>query len=550
MSRRREVAKREILPDPKFQSELLAKFMNVLMVGGKFNEAKALEYIQQFYSNIPKPTRVLQPTYTVEPVQDGERYVELKRVGDIQYIGMAYHTPAYSDKDYTATQALLQILTNNPSGILYKALVEKKLATAVGSQLLQLKDPGYAYLEAEVPKEKSLDSAKTVFLSVLDKIGSTTITKEELDRAKNAIIKQIENITNNTIGLCVNLTEAIGAGDWRLFYLNRDRIEKLTLADVQAVANKYYKSSNRTWGLFIPDKNPDRVKVADAGDIDALVKNYKGKEVKKQTETFETSIANIKANTQYKKLANGFRYALLRKPAKGEKIIGNFNLPIGNEKSLENKSTIAALTAAIVASLAGKANSIATIFTLDIYKKKLHPEADEKKMVWVGRVTVVIAMIIAIVISPLLGIDNKGGFQYLQEYTGFVSPGIFAMFILGFFWRKTTSTAALFATVGGFMMSIFFKFLPLFADLSFMASSGFSKPNDKGVFEIPFLDRMGFVFVICVIVMIIISLIQNKIGIKPNALEVDKKMFKLSPSFTVGALIIGGLIAALYTIFW
>ena len=210
----------------------------------------------------------------------------------------------------------------------------------------------------------------------------------------------------------------------------------------------------------------------------------------------------------------------------------------------------AALTAAIVASLAGKANSIATIFTLDIYKKKLHPEADEKKMVWVGRVTVVIAMIIAIVISPLLGIDKKGGFQYIQEYTGFVSPGIFAMFILGFFWRKTTSTAALFATVGGFMMSIFFKFLPLFADLSFMASSGFSKPNDKGVFEIPFLDRMGFVFVICVIVMIIISLIQNKIGIKPNALEVDKKMFKLSPSFTVGALIIGGLIAALYTIFW
>jgi SSS family solute:Na+ symporter len=210
----------------------------------------------------------------------------------------------------------------------------------------------------------------------------------------------------------------------------------------------------------------------------------------------------------------------------------------------------AALTAAIVASLAGKANSIATIFTLDIYKKKLHPEADEKKMVWVGRATVVIAMIIAIVISPLLGIDKKGGFQYIQEYTGFVSPGIFAMFILGFFWKKTTSSAALFATVGGFVMSIFFKFLPMFADLSFLASTGFSKPNDKGIYEIPFLDRMGFVFVICVIVMIIISTIQNLKGIKPNALEVDKKMFKLSPSFTVGALIIGGLITALYTIFW
>jgi SSS family solute:Na+ symporter len=210
----------------------------------------------------------------------------------------------------------------------------------------------------------------------------------------------------------------------------------------------------------------------------------------------------------------------------------------------------AALTAAIVASLAGKANSIATIFTLDIYKKKLHPEATEKKMGWVGRITVVIAMIIAIVISPLLGIDKKGGFQYIQEYTGFVSPGVFAMFILGFFWKKTTSTAALFATVGGFIMSIIFKFLPNFVDLSFLAASGYSKANENGVYEIPFIDRMGFVFLICVIVMFIISFIQNRKGYKPHALEIDSKMFKLSNSFAVGALIASGLIAALYTIFW
>jgi zinc protease len=118
----------------------------VLMVAaGKFDEAKALGWIQQFYSNLQKPTRVLQPTYTVEPVQDGERYVELKRVGDIQYMGMMYHTPAYSDKAYAANQALLNILTNNPSGILYKALVEKKLATSVDDQLLALQDPGFTY---------------------------------------------------------------------------------------------------------------------------------------------------------------------------------------------------------------------------------------------------------------------------------------------------------------------------------------------------------------------------------------------------------------------
>ena len=320
----------------------------VLMVAGKFDEAKALAWIQQFYSNIPKPSRVLQPTYTVEPVQDGERYVELKRVGDIQYMGMMYHTASYSDKDYAANQALLNILTNNPSGILYKALVEKKLATSVDQELLALKDPGFTYLQAEIPKEKSIDSAKTVFLSTLDNLGKTTITSEELERAKNALIKRTENTTNNTISFCINLTEAIGAGDWRLFFINRDRVEKLNLADVQNFAKNYYKPSNRTWGLFIPDKNPDRVKVADVGDINALVKDYKGKEVKKQTETFETSVANIKKNTQYKKLSNGFKYALLRKPAKGEKIIGNFKLRIGNEKSLENKDVIISITASML----------------------------------------------------------------------------------------------------------------------------------------------------------------------------------------------------------
>ncbi|MBV4358460.1 sodium:solute symporter family transporter [Pinibacter aurantiacus] len=210
----------------------------------------------------------------------------------------------------------------------------------------------------------------------------------------------------------------------------------------------------------------------------------------------------------------------------------------------------AALAAAVVASLAGKANSIATIFTLDIYKKKIAPEADEKKMVVVGRITVVVAMILALIIAPMMGIDKKGGFQYIQEYTGFVSPGIFAMFILGFFWKKTTSNAALFATVGGFVMSLIFKFLPGIMDLSFLAPIGFAKANDKGVYEIPFLDRMGLVFVICIVVMYVISMIESRKGAKPHGLEVDKSMFKTTPGFAIGSLIICGILAALYTIFW
>jgi SSS family solute:Na+ symporter len=209
----------------------------------------------------------------------------------------------------------------------------------------------------------------------------------------------------------------------------------------------------------------------------------------------------------------------------------------------------AALTAAIVASLAGKINSIATIYTLDIYQKKIKPTADEKSLVRTGKWVVVIAMLLAIVISPLLGIDKKGGFEYIQEYTGFVSPGIFAMFILGFFWKKTTSNAALFATIAGFLFSILLKILPSFINLEWLAPMGFSVPVN-GVYEIPFLDRMGFVFLFCILGMYIISIRENRQGKKAAGLEVDSSMFKVHPAFAAGSLIVIGILAALYTYFW
>ena len=210
----------------------------------------------------------------------------------------------------------------------------------------------------------------------------------------------------------------------------------------------------------------------------------------------------------------------------------------------------AALTAAIVASLAGKANSISTIFTLDIFKKKIAPDASEERLVSVGRMTVIVAMAIAVFVAPFMGIDKKGGFQFIQEYTGFLSPGIFAMFILGFFWKKTTANAALFATIGGFACSLILKFLPKFADLSFLQPMGFAVRNSDGVFEMPFLDRMGFVFLTCIIGMFIISTLELKGRINPKGLEIDRSMFRTTPGFTIGALIIVGVLAALYTIFW
>ena len=163
---------------------------------------------------------------------------------------------------------------------------------------------------------------------------------------------------------------------------------------------------------------------------------------------------------------------------------------------------------------------------------------------------------IAIALAPRLGIDKEGGFQFIQKYTGFVSPGIFAMFIMGFFWKRTTSTAALFATLGGFACSCFLEFLPRWADLSGFASSGFTKAMETGVYEIPFLDRMEIVFIFCVLGMIGISLLGKRPAApggessSGTALAVDASGFRVSRGFGVGALTVCGVLVALYAVFW
>jgi SSS family solute:Na+ symporter len=209
----------------------------------------------------------------------------------------------------------------------------------------------------------------------------------------------------------------------------------------------------------------------------------------------------------------------------------------------------AALTAAVVASLAGKANSIATIFTFDIYRKHFNRDVTEKGMVWVGRVSVVVAMAIAVGIAPLLGIDKKGGFQYIQEYTGFVSPGILAMFLLGFFWRKTTAPAAMFATVGGLVFSIILKFLPEYMDLRFLAPIGFAVDNGAGVYEIPFLDRMLIVFMLVVAGMVLISSMAQRDGALKR-MHLDTRLFRVEGSFAFGSAAVCVMLAAIYGVWW
>lgn len=210
---------------------------------------------------------------------------------------------------------------------------------------------------------------------------------------------------------------------------------------------------------------------------------------------------------------------------------------------------IAALTAAIVASLAGKANSISTIFTLDIYKKYINKSADEKKMVWTGRMTVVVSMIIAIIFTwkDLLGIGGEGGFTFIQKYTGFISPGVFAMFILGFFWKRTTGAAALVGMILGFLLAIFFNnyAVNLFGHETLLYSAYLNK---AGVYEIPFLINMGWSFVFTVLAMVGISLTGPKVN--PKAFDIDASMFKVSKSTLILIVITLMLLSALYVKFW
>ncbi len=318
-----------------------------LMVGGNFDEARTLALVAKYFGPIPKPTRILSPTYTVEPAQDGPRYVELRRNGDIQYLMLGYHTPAFSDSDNAANMAVINLLTNDPSGIFYRALVNAKLATNVSGEALILYDPGYTTYMCTVPLDKNLDSAKQVFIATADKLPLAKISSDDLERAKNSLLKDLDNSQNNTLNFVQDETEYIGAGDWRLFYIFRDRVKSLTVQDVERVLRKYYLSGNRTVGAFIPDKSAEkeRVTIAATPDVNALVKGYKGNPGYVETGSFQATIENIKNNTTYGALANGMKYALLKKPSKGNKIYVQMILKMGDENSLNGKMMQANITA-------------------------------------------------------------------------------------------------------------------------------------------------------------------------------------------------------------
>ncbi len=319
----------------------------VLLVAGKVDEAKTLTLVNQYFGAIPRPARTLPATYTTEPVQDGERQVTLRRTGDTQGLGVAYHTPAGAHPDYAAVDVLVDVLTNQPSGRLYKALIESKKAASQWGFTPSLHDAGFAYFYAEVRQGRSLDSARTVMLAALDNVARQAPTAEEVDRARTKRLKDIELLFQKSDEVGLAMSEYVASGDWRLVYLYRDRLRKVTPADVQRVAAAYLKPSNRTVGLFLPDAKPDRATIPATPDVAALVRGYKGEAAIASGEAFEATPANIDARTK-RSQEGGVKYALLAKQTRGNSVNLEMKLRYGDEASLTNKPALASLTAAML----------------------------------------------------------------------------------------------------------------------------------------------------------------------------------------------------------
>jgi zinc protease len=320
----------------------------IVIVAGKFDEAKALALAKKHFGAIPKPKRVLPPTYTVEPTQDGERHVVLRRAGDTQAVTALYHMPPGTHPDYAAVDVLVQVLGHTPSGRLHKALVESGKATSAYGSERQLREAGYAYFGAGLRMDQSLDAARDALLATVEDIARNPITEEELEQARTRLVNDIEVTVADSGSLALVLTETAAMGDWRTLYLHRDRLKKVTLEDVQRVARQYLKPANRTTGVFIPTSSPDRAEIPAVPDLEAALRDYRGQTAVSQGEAFDPTPANIEARVQRKNLPGGMKLALLPRKTRGERVVADLALHWGDEQSKAGRSAACSLTSAML----------------------------------------------------------------------------------------------------------------------------------------------------------------------------------------------------------
>jgi zinc protease len=332
----------------------------VLAIAGQIDEAKTLRLVAATCGAVPRPTRKLDRDYTVEPMQDGERYVELRRVGDGQEIMMAYHTPAAAHPDSAALDVLAGILSGGggrgsyggASGIgtgrLYKALVDNKKAISARASADQQHDPGLFTVSAGLNNEQSLEEARKIMIQTVEGLVSEPPTKEEVDRVKQRLLRVSENRMTDSQALGLSLSEWSAMGDWRLMFLNRDRIGKVTPDDVVRVAKAYLKASNRTVGEFIPTAQPDRAAIPATPELETLFRDYKSTVTVSQGESFDPTPANIEKRITRSRLPNGMKLAMLPRKTRGGTVEVVLELYFGDAQSLAGKAAVAQLAGGLL----------------------------------------------------------------------------------------------------------------------------------------------------------------------------------------------------------
>ncbi len=309
----------------------------VLIIAGKLDPARTLGWVAEKFGPIPRSAQPIPATYTVEPTQDGERSIVLRRVGDVQALHVGYHVPAGSHPDHGPVRVLMDVLTGSPNGRLFKALVETKQATAVGSSARGLREASYAVVEARLRKEQSLDGVRATILQTLDGLATNPPTAEEVSRSREKLVRQAEQALADSSAVGFALGEAAAVGDWRLVFLQRDWLRSVTPAEVARVAKTYFVPSNRTVASFIPETEPLRAEIPPAPAIETLVANYKGDDVVAAGEAIDPSPAALEARIQRAKWPGGLNVALLPKQTRGAVVRAELTLRFGDPEQLRGK---------------------------------------------------------------------------------------------------------------------------------------------------------------------------------------------------------------------